>query len=106
MDGAPDISKVVGVLMEHPDLMERITSLIGKGSEDESAPSEIQPIEEATRIEENAQPTAASTSDDEARRRNRARLLGAMKPYLSENRTRAIDTMIGIADALDILKRR
>lgn len=106
MDGAPDISKVIGVLMEHPDLMEQITTLIGKSTEAQSTNSEVNATEDSATAEEIDQPTAMKSTDDEARRRNRARLLGAMKPYLSENRTRAIDTMIGIADAIDVLKRR
>lgn len=105
MEGTPDISKVVGIIMENPELIERISAMMKEGeapSEEKNESKESEMIEApAEEVSTKALPTSA-----EARRHNRTRLLGAMKPYLNESRVKAIDTMIGIVDALDMMRGR
>lgn len=102
-----DIGKVIGLIMENPALIEQISNL-AKGRES-SAPEEVKkesvsehvPItEEATQV--NSQPTYVQPPE----RINRAHLLGALKPYVSKERAKAIDSMISIADILDMMKPR
>jgi hypothetical protein len=107
-DGSLDLAKVVGMIMENPALIEQISAMVkGKsGAEDtvdttapQSVSREEAPVTEAV--------SAAATYQGQGNRRsNRGRLLGSLKPYLSESRATAIDTMISIADVLDVMKRR
>jgi len=98
----PDLSKIVGLIMENPKLIEEISSLVKK-SEREF------PEEEAS--EQTEEPTAAqapvsASVDTEERSLKRTRLLGALKPYVSKERARAIDSMISIAEMLEVMKAR
>lgn len=105
MEGTPDISKVVGIIMENPELIERISAMMKDGDTPNEEKNEV---EQTGRIETPAEEasTKALPTSAEAKRHNRTRLLGAMKPYLNESRVKAIDTMIGIVDALDMMRGR
>ena len=97
-----DIGKIVGLIMENPQLIEQISGLMKQ--KEEPPPVEETAIDTAnTPVEEKITPTYASVTHQ---RGNRARLLGALKPYVSEERARAIDSMISIADILDMMKAR
>ncbi len=93
MADAPDLTKIVGLIMEHPEIVGQISALLSPegAGEGESETAEV-----------NATPTA--TAPQSGRRSDRARLLGAMKPYLSESRARAVDTMITVAEILESMK--
>lgn len=101
MADTPDLARIVGLIMENPELISKIQGLAksdtsegdGAGKVNESADDEV--------VE-----TAASdvrSSDD---RQRRARLLHAMKPYLSSERAKAIDSMISMAEIIDMMKQR
>lgn len=94
MADTPSISKIVGLLSEHPEIIGQITALLG-GEESEPVPTEASEAVE-TSVREIHEP--------ERRRSDRARLLGAMKPYLSENRSRAVETMITVSEILDSMR--
>lgn len=95
-----DIGKIVSLIMENPQLIEQISAL-AKGSATE--PSESQPVAEAPEV----QSVSADTYEPRRDGRNeRARLLGALKPYVSSERAKAIDSMISIADILDVMRSR
>ena len=98
MADTPDISKVVSVIMEHPELLSQITALLAKenggGEESEHSTEPREP-----ELHEASVPPVSS-----AKRRGRGDLLCAMKPYLSENRRKAVDTIITIADILDNMR--
>lgn len=101
-----DVGRVIGLIMENPQLIEQIANL-AKGSG--AAPEEIQveqdKSEKAAEVETTptvSQPTYAQRSD----RSNRAHLLGALKPYVSSERAKAIDSMISIADIIDMMRTR
>ena len=90
MSDAPDLSKIVNLIMENPSLIAEISALAKKDAESEGesvAPESV--------------PSAAPPSPEGTRRIHRSRLIGAMKPYLSEERQRAVDTMMTIVDILD-----
>ena len=92
MADAPDLSRIVGGIMEHPEIVGQISALLSPevGSETESKPE--------------VEATTVSAAPKVGRRSDRARLLGAMKPYLSESRARAVDTMITVTEILESMK--
>lgn len=99
MADTPDLSKIVGIIMEHPELVGQISSLLSGGD----APSKLgQEVEVSTETKEASVPPKPPTPS--GKRSDRARLLGAMKPYLSENRARAVDTMITVTEILESMK--
>ena len=94
MADAPSISRIVGLLSEHPEIIGQITALLGN---EEAVPAAEEPSESV----------ASSTGEvhiPERRRSDRARLLGAMKPYLSESRSRAVETMITVSEILESMR--
>ena len=97
MADTPDLAKIVNMIMENPSLVSQISAM-AKGSEETKS-------EDASEVHAESAPTSAEAVEP-SRSANRARLLGAMKPYLSKERARAIDTMISIAEILEISRRR
>ena len=94
-----DLSRIVNLIMENPALIEEIKGLAsgGAGSEKREEPKEEPaPIEER----ENAQIEADLPK---VRRRE---LLCALKPYVSEKRSRAIDSMLTIVEILDVMRSK
>ena len=95
-----DVGKIVGLIMETPQMIEQISAL-AKGSD--TKPSESEPVSETPEV----QSVSADTYEPRRDGRNeRARLLGALKPYVSGERAKAIDSMITIADILDVMRSR
>ena len=102
-----DIGKVVGLIMENPALIEQIANL-AKSSEsapqkEEESSEVIAQRSENTPIEASAEPTYSQPPRGV---QDRARLFGALKPYVSTERAKAIDSMLTIADILDMMKAR
>ncbi len=119
MDGTPDISKVISLIMQRPELIEAIRTMVSTEGEaardvstDEAEVSATDEKESATASDEaslavsvpkdDAVQTAAREASGKRKRRNT--LLHALKPYVSKERARAIDTMMTIADMLDAMK--
>ena len=98
MEGTPDLAKIVGAIMENPALMEQISSIAKGSTESEPQEAEQVPVAEQT--------AAADESVPSHRQSDRARLLRARKPYLSESRARALDSMLVVADILDGMRGR
>ena len=94
----PDISRIISVIMENPDLIEQISSLVK-----EAPPDEPKEIEETPAAEVEASALPSSGQDLRSRREH---LLSALKPYLSDERQRAIDSMMTFADILDAVRRK
>ena len=114
MDGGADISKIIGIIMENPDIIEKIKSLAstnenGKATEEASAISNESTQRTLTEAIENntEQLNEASTVKPTVNTKKRRHdLLCAIKPYVSKERGRAIDTMLSVIDVLDIMKAR
>ncbi len=105
--GMPDISKVIGLILENPQLIEQISGLIkNEESSTEAATSDTPEITDGVSEPAPTEAIPASVTYTTAERRhgNRGKLLGSLKPYLSEKRAGAIDTMISIADILDAMR--
>ena len=96
-----DLSKIVGLIMENPKLIEEIKNLSSKASSDDST----QQIEEAPPKESaKAEIDAPAAPVENAARIKRRELLSALKPYVSEGRGKAIDSVMSIVDILDMMR--
>ena len=97
--GTPDISRIISVIMENPELVEQISALAAEKKE-EDPPSAPPEEEKADTVSASPQITATPIHS------RREQLLSALKPYLSNERQKAIDSMMTFADILDAIKRR
>lgn len=94
-----DVSKIVTVLTENPALLAQIKGLIEKEEAKDSFTSDSQKTD--------ASPVSAAPSlQDTGSTKRRGQLLCALKPYVSEGRARAIDTMMTFSQILDMMKER
>jgi hypothetical protein len=98
MADTPDLSRIVNMIMENPSLVAQISAMANGASENEQ--------KEDKEVTSEASAPATPTAGGASKSTNRARLLGAMKPYLSKERGQAIDTMISIAEILELSRRR
>lgn len=98
-----DIARVVGLIMENPQLIEQIAALAKP--KDTAAPKEVQAEPVTAEPKETEKPVPTYTLPKRATSK-RTQLFGALKPYLSEERARAMDSMMAIADILDMMKAR
>lgn len=106
MAGTPDLSKIIEAIMQNPELIATISSLMSK-SEDNSPDVRAESVvAEDTPEPTESIPTAAPPVTGGGARSHRRELLGALKPYLSENRRAAIDSMISISDVLSMMRRQ
>ena len=99
---APDIAKIVSLIMENPKLIAEISALAKQ--DEEKAP------EVSVQKEDTVRTDAKIMSDPEPaptqRGKSRSELLFALKPYVSRDRAQAIDSMISVVEILDLMKRR
>lgn len=88
--------------MENPSLVEQIRNLAANGTkEDEASPEKA---EETASAPASLYKDAADTYENpQSSRRNQ--LLRAVRPYLSEERGKAIESMITIADIILSLRQ-
>ena len=98
---SPDLSKIVGLIMENPELIEEIANL-AKKSEDEEALAKNSDLA----VERTEKPEKEASGAPRDAKERRARLLCALKPYVSEGRAKAIDSMITISEMLEVMKAR
>ena len=98
MANTPDISTVVNMILENPELVAKISAM-AKG---EQSTQETEPKDEAS-TSASAPPSPDLLNE---KRIHRAKLASAMKPYLSKERAQAIDTMMSIADILEMTRGR
>ena len=100
MANTPDLSKIVDLIMQNPKLIEEISAL-ARDSETVSEDVGDTEIEETSKV---------SATPEEVRggsmREHRRELLSAMKPYLSEGRRSALDSMSSILDIIDVMVKR
>ena len=102
MQSTPDLSSIVSLIMQNPALIEQISAL-AKQKTNESDEAQIAPTEPTSEKQEPGAEQAVATP---LMRTHRHELLNAMKPYLSDNRRVAIDTMSSILDVIDVMVKR
>lgn len=101
-----DLGKVVELIMENPQLIAQISNLAKQSAppQPDNDSEEAEKTEDAVQSSlQSPQPTYAPA---EHKRSNRSQLLCAFKPYVSDERARAIDSMLAIADILDMMRAR
>ncbi len=104
-----DLGRVIGLIMENPQLIEQISSLARQKSDTlRDVEQSVGDVSDENIVTEEVA-TASAPPTYPARgssRGNRAQLLGALKPYVSQERAKAIDSMISIADILEMMRAR
>lgn len=101
-----DLGRVVGLIMENPALIEQISALAKQHSENEDKSEKKENVEEAVTKETKEVHAQPKITKSDIGQSNRTRLLYALKPYVSKERAKAIDSMISIVDILDVMKGR
>lgn len=104
MADTPDLGKIVSLIMENPDLISKIQGL-AKADAQETEDKAIEGASTdavAKKDSEDAEQVFAVSEE----KKRRTKLLHAMKPYLSSERAKAIDSMISMAEILDMMKQR
>ena len=105
-NGTPDLSRIVNLIMENPKLIEEISALAKQSeNENENESSDASTEAKAESVAVSAEPTYTESKRGSTRER-RAQLLSALKPYLSGERQKAIDSMMTFADVLDTMRGR
>ncbi len=115
----PDLSGIVNLILSNPKLIEEIREMANRKN-DASDMTTAAPQTPDTPLAERAaestddsaekgddgasESTAVFAAGAKAHRESRARLFSALKPYLSEERRRAVDSMQQIADLIDVFK--
>ena len=95
-----DLSKIVSLIMENPALIEQIRELT-KADGEKTAETAVESHEEETPAV-----SAPVIKEENPSRIRRRELLSALKPYLSQTRAGAIDSMMSIAEILEVMKTR
>ncbi len=104
--GIGDLSKIVSLIMQNPKLIEEISAL-ANGSDVGTEEAESISNESPATVEVKAEPSVpAAATSNRSSGVARAQLLGALKPFVSPERSGAIDSMLTIADILDVMKSR
>jgi hypothetical protein len=102
-----DLSKVISLIMENPALVEQISNLAKSQTKQSETSLPAEQAEETISQEQVEEPKTAPTyAPIMNHRNNRSELLCALKPYVSKERAKAIDSMISIVDILDMMKAR
>lgn len=99
MSGTPDLSGIINLIMQNPALIEQISALAKQKPEVEADITEEEAVGEEQIAVNDVRPTPSQKS-------NRRDLINAMKPYLSENRQIAIDSMSSILDVIDVVMKK
>jgi hypothetical protein len=94
MDNGTDISKIVELIMQNPDIIDRIKKLKNESESGGEGGTKETPKPSADSVGLHKKHGSAK----------RSALLCALKPYLSEKRGRAIDTVLSVIDVFDLIK--
>jgi hypothetical protein len=91
--------------MQNPDLIRQIEGLArqdASASEGEASTAESKPIAPETEAVAQSKPTSAPLSGA-GKREKRTRLLSALRPYVSEKRSKTLDTLMGAMDIFELI---
>ena len=99
MQSTPDLSKIVNLIMQNPDLIQQISALAS--AEADATPEAVEEV-----VETQTPDQPISPGNGRNMRAHRHELHSAMKPYLSESRRTAIDSMASILDIIDVMVKK
>lgn len=91
-----ELNKIVGMIMENPELVAKIKAMGESARENEDAAKDS--------AEESAKTSAPPTFTPRHSKRNE--LLRSLESFLSDERKKSLETMMTIADVLDSVKRK
>lgn len=104
--GMGDLSRIVSLIMENPKLIEEISNLAGKSDGGDRSGEVQEGALSETAAEQKSAVASPVSAAPHGERLARAQLLGALKPYVSSQRASAIDSMLSIAEILDMMRTR
>ena len=96
-----DISRVISLIMENPKLIDEIKGLVEKDGAVEKAP-ETKAVEQTKMIDD----VPATSSDTVRPKKRRQDLLAALKPYISDERRKAVESFVTIAEILEVMREK
>ena len=101
-----DLSRIVGLIMENPKLIEEIKAIANqeRGEKEAEKLPEAEDITNAEQTAEAAKILEESPPQKRGARARRGELLRALKPYVSSERSKAIESMISITEILDMMR--
>lgn len=99
----PDLSRIIEMIMANPELVAQIANLGKSDSQPASSPEPTSEISSAPA--EVPEPVSVYTPTSSPDRR-RTQLLSALKPYLSESRARAVDSMLTFGEIFDLMRSK
>lgn len=106
----PDLSKIVSIIMENPKLVEEIREMVSMSEKSDVSEAENAEANQQNTVEKSSaalsEPTYQSIPHVSASASRRNELLRAMQPYVSKERSKAIESMITIADLLLAFKEK
>ena len=105
--GLPDLSGILSRVAENPQAMSMLGSLLGGMGAKPSPPAE-EPPKESSAEEEPKGKTVFMPSPPHigGKQEERRRLLLAIKPFLSPERRRALETLLPVLEALALFSPR
>ena len=104
-----DLGRIVSLIMENPKLIDEIKKLASTEKNSSQEDTEIAKETPLSIPEEKTASTISNTtytpseSDPKVRRKD---LLTAIKPYVSAERGKAIESMMSIVDIIDMMRSR
>jgi hypothetical protein len=99
----PDLSRIVSLILQNPDLIKQIEALAGQEEKNEEAD-----LGAAAEVQTEPKTVSASVpmqAHGNDKRQKRAQLLTALRPYVSEKRSKTIDSLLGMVDLIDLMGR-
>jgi hypothetical protein len=104
-----DLAKIVSLIMENPRLIDEIKNLASTNGKTQSTESEDTEVASPIVPEEKTSPTLSNityTTSESDPRTKRKDLLTAIKPYVSPERGKAIESMMSIVDIIDMIRSK
>ena len=101
----PDIGKLVELIMKNPQIIEQISNLALADKDAQGTTGQASEASDEPMIAESTSSEAGAFSS-ESEGKKRTRLLYALKPYLSERRAKALDSVMTFSEIFDTMKSR
>jgi hypothetical protein len=110
MGSSQDISRIVSLIMENPELIEKIRSLKAQNENQENEETKEASSAPSLGDDTDGVSEAVFASHEKVHSKPRSKnrrteLLCALKPYVSDGRSKAIDSIISIAEILEVVRR-
>ena len=105
--GFPDLSSIISRVTENPQALAMLSTLLGNHGKDTHAKEEPCPTKESEPCAKSELPVCLTKEEKPNRKHeDKRRLLLALKPFLTQERRQALDTILIVWDALAMLPPR